>query len=334
MGNSIVAMSDPYDVCGLPSIRRQVSNTLGEGLEEMLDGFEKEEAKATALFKQYDADASGTLELAELKKLLDTLELPLEDEQYKKYITAMFGQCDVDGSGKIEFREFMKLFRKIFVDKMRQKTHAKKATAQFMKADFVEQQRALFFSYDLDGSGKIDSEEFKNAMEKMGHNMDSDSWKDVVAELKVDGDHDGLITFDEWLHFARKFLGDDKAQRKLRKRVKQELSKLQEAEAWEKFYEYDRDGSGYLEASELREMLGELQLQLTDEQWTALTNNVIDKADHADSIGTQDGQLDFQEFLYFYRKCLRGEDARQSWKESVQARYANEDLNFLSGLDS
>jgi len=327
---------DAYDVGGLPSIRRQVSPTLGAGIEDMMEGFEKEEAKATALFKQYDADSSGTLETAELKTLLDTLELPLEEEQYQKYVQAMFKSCDADGSGRIEFREFMKLFRKIFVDKVRQANHSKKMQNQFMNDALIQEQRELFFRYDEDNSGEIELGEFRKALESEGKlKVDDDHWEDVIAELKVDEDHDGKITFDEWLHFARKFLGEkNQSGKKLQKKVKHELSKVQEAEAWEKFYQYDVDGSGHLDTCELRQLLAEVQLEFTDEQWEHLFKDILNKAEESGKGEKQDGKLDFQEFLYFYKKCLRGEKARKSWKEKLDIRHAKAETNFLQGFDS
>jgi len=320
-------MSDPYDLAGLPSIRRQVSPTLGAGVEEMIDGFEKEEAKAASLFRQHDSSGNGELEADELKRMLDTLGMPLEDAQYTKYVNSMFLHCDSDGSGSISFREFMKLFRKVFVDKTRQKQHVKKASNKVMKAEVVEKQREIFFRFDLDNSGKIELEEFRTVMsQEYKVELDDDAWREVVHEIGVDQDGDSAITFDEWLHFARKFLIPEAGLKKLRKRVKKELTKHQEAHAWEKFYQYDKDGSGSLDRNELRAMLEEMELQLTDEQWEALIGSVIDKADAKNN--STDQLMDFEEFLYFYRKCLRGEGARRAWRDSVVNRYQQAEFDF------
>jgi len=45
-----------------------------------LQGFEKEEEKATQLFKEVDADKSGKIERPELEKLLASLDIGLDDE--------------------------------------------------------------------------------------------------------------------------------------------------------------------------------------------------------------------------------------------------------------
>lgn len=290
-------------------------------------------AKAAALFRQHDSSGNGELEADELKKMLDTLGLPLEDLQYAKYVNSMFRHCDVDGSGSISFREFMKLFRKVFVDKTRQKQHVKKASNSFMKADVLEKQRELFFRFDTDNSGAVSLEEFRVAMDQeYSLQLDDDCWREVVQELGVDQDGDSNISFDEWLHFARKFLEPEAGLKRLRSRVKKSLTRHQEAQAHEKFYQFDQDGSGLLDRAELRAMLAELDFDLTDEQWEGLAGSVIDKADaHAKST---DGQMEFEEFLYFYRKCLRGEAARRAWRDSVQDRYQQAEFNYLAGLDS
>ena len=46
----------------------------------MLEGFEKQEAEATKLYREVDSDQSGMIEKAELTTLLGQLNIGLEDE--------------------------------------------------------------------------------------------------------------------------------------------------------------------------------------------------------------------------------------------------------------
>lgn len=57
--------------------------------------------KAVEMFKKYDRDASGTIEVNELKQLL-------KDVGYKNSLQDALKVLDKDGNGKISFPEFLK----------------------------------------------------------------------------------------------------------------------------------------------------------------------------------------------------------------------------------
>jgi len=322
-------MGDPYDLSGLPPLGRAVSTTLGAGLDDLMDGFEKEEQKAKEMFKEVDKDKSGKLEEPELKELLGRLDIGLDDAVFEKYVKELFKHVDADGSGTIEFKEFMEVYRKIFMDKAHREKHIKKIQKKYMKPDDVKAAREAFFAYDLDSSGEIELEEMKKVLEECGVKLDADGWKQVVQEIcdSCDDDHDGKVSFDEFLHFYRKHLSGGDQQKKLKKKVNRKLKKDEEMEAMDKFYELDKDGSGSLDKTELKGLVENLGLDLTSEQYETLVANVFDKGD-------KDGDqlLDFEEFLYFYKRCLRGEDARRKWTEKVKLRYQDEALNYQCGL--
>ena len=71
------------------------STSMADGLEDMMAGFEKQEAEATKLFKEADADKSGSIEKKELTKLLGDLNIGLEDEHVSlsKWFTCLSHIC-------------------------------------------------------------------------------------------------------------------------------------------------------------------------------------------------------------------------------------------------
>ena len=194
-----------------------------------------------------------------------------------------------------------------------------------------------------------------------------------VAEACDDGKHDDKVTFDEakmhgqgplrwmahivlcvrwqFLHFYRKFLGSDEDKKKLKKKVNKKLNKVEYDEAHKQFcevpcalssirmthpvrWQLDKDNSGTLDKAELRPLLDRLQVSLSTEQYDALVEHVLKTADGQDG-GASDGVLDFTEFLYFYKRCLRSSDAVKKWEEKVQLRYNGpnaDQMNYEMGL--
>jgi len=76
-----------------------------------------------------------------------------------------------------------------------------------------------------------------------------------ITEACDDGKHDDKVTFDEFLHFYRKFLGSDEDKAKLKKKVNKKLNKKEYEEAHKKFTELDKDGNGTLDKKEFRNLL-------------------------------------------------------------------------------
>ena len=229
------------------------------------------------------------------------------------------------------------LAMQIFIDKAQREKHATKVKNKYMGADAVKAARESFFAYDLDGSGEIEMIEFKKLLEQVGVKFTSDLWDGVLKEIAAscdDGKHDDKVTFDEFLHFYRQFLGSDEDKKKLKKKVNKKLGKIEYDDAHRRFCELDLDKSGTLDKAELRPLLDLLQVSLSAEQYEALVDHVLATADGQDG-GASDGVLDFTEFLYFYKRCLRSRDAVKKWEEKVQVRYngANaEQMNYEMGL--
>lgn len=174
----------------------------------------------------------------------------------------------------------------------------------------------------------------KKVLEEAGAKLDADGWQQVVTELMEDEESNDdkknfeiKVSFDEYLQFYRRFLCSDESVVSLKKRVKRKLSKAESEIAQQKFAALDKDNSGTLDKAELKPLIQSLNVSLTDEQFNHVVANVLEKGD-----GNNDGVLDFEEFLYFYKRCLRSSDACKKWEEKLQVRYQDPELNYLAGL--
>ena len=82
---------------------------------EILSSHEKTIDTAQTMFRGFDKNNSGSLDLSEVNQLIDKLNNdvglpPLKDERIMK---ALFNKFDIDGTGALEEREFVNLFAAI-----------------------------------------------------------------------------------------------------------------------------------------------------------------------------------------------------------------------------
>lgn len=139
----------------------------------------------------------------------------------------------------------------------------------------IESLRCAFELFDTDGSGAISSSELGAVMRKLGHEPTQDELNDVINEHDADGS--GQIEFQEFCVLMAEQMTDAN---------KEET--LQAA-----FNTFDKDGSGYISRSELREVMKSLGENLTDEDIDEMMNE-------ADSDG--DGTISFAEFVKMMSK--------------------------------
>ena len=135
-------------------------------------------------------------------------------------------------------------------------------------ADFKE----AFSLFDQNGDGTIRTRELGIVMRSLGQNPTAAELQDMVNEVGADGN--GTIDFPEFLTImARKFA------------TKTDDS---EDELREAFKVFDKDGDGFISASELRHVMVNLGERLTDEE-------VDEMVREADIDG--DGQINYEEFV-------------------------------------
>merc|ERR1712066_83007 len=149
---------------------------------------------------------------------------------------------------------------------------------QTMSADDIpkEQQALLkqcFDRFDSQKNGCISAEAVGGILSMMGLKFSRDELKGIIQEIDIDGS--GEIEFEEFLVLAAKFLmEEDEAD------IQKELK--------EAFRLYDKEGNGYITTSILREILREIDPNLSEDE----LDEMIDEID-----GDRSGTVDFDEFM-------------------------------------
>merc|ERR1712195_288204 len=104
-------------------------------------------------FGLFDADASGSIDVRELKAAMRALGFEIKNEELKK----MVADVDTDGSGMIEFGEFLEMM----TGKMGEKDSREDIENEELQ-DMISQA-------DKDGDGEINLDEFYRIMKKKGN---------------------------------------------------------------------------------------------------------------------------------------------------------------------
>merc|ERR1712164_19124 len=134
------------------SRRRAMKKKPGQLSDEQLD--EIREA-----FSLFDSDASGMIDIRELKAAMRALGFEVKNEELKKMVT----DIDNDGNGTIEFSEFLMMM----TAKMGEKD-TREAEELGENIDDEELQD-MINQADRDGDGEINIDEFYRIMKKKGN---------------------------------------------------------------------------------------------------------------------------------------------------------------------
>merc|ERR1712147_310258 len=126
--------------------RRGAKKKPGQLTDEQLD--EIREA-----FSLFDADASGMIDIRELKAAMRALGFEVKNEELKK----MVADIDGDGNGTIEFGEFLQMM----TGNMGEKDSRENIDDEELQ-DMINQA-------DRDGDGEINIDEFYRIMKKKGN---------------------------------------------------------------------------------------------------------------------------------------------------------------------
>uniref|UniRef100_A0A7S1CIC3 EF-hand domain-containing protein n=1 Tax=Bicosoecida sp. CB-2014 TaxID=1486930 RepID=A0A7S1CIC3_9STRA len=81
---------------------------------------EEQMAAAKLQFDSFDSDSSGTINKAELRTLLGTLDLNFSDAMFDAYVQTAFRDADRDLSGDLDFEEFQKIYAGIIFESRKQ----------------------------------------------------------------------------------------------------------------------------------------------------------------------------------------------------------------------
>ena len=148
-----------------------------------------DEARALAVFKYYDKDSNGDLEISELGPLIADLGLDQTD------VLANLDAWDIDHSGTISFAEF---YRHIWHYNSKDELAIKRGEAAISKGTAIltkaERAKIIFDAIDADGSGMLELQELKSLLTVWGVPP-----RDAELSLQQhDVDGDGKIDLQEF----------------------------------------------------------------------------------------------------------------------------------------
>ncbi|ERL86654.1 hypothetical protein D910_04060 [Dendroctonus ponderosae] len=150
--------------------------------------------------------------------------------------------------------------------------------ADELPAEQIAVLRKAFEAFDSQKSGSIPCDMVADILRLMGQPFDKRILEELIDEVDADRaavPESGRLEFEEFVTLAAKFIveEDDEAMQK----------ELKEA-----FRLYDKEGNGYIPTSCLREILRELDDQLTDRELDMMIEEI-------DTDGS--GTVDFDEFM-------------------------------------
>uniref|UniRef100_A0A182J6V0 EF-hand domain-containing protein n=1 Tax=Anopheles atroparvus TaxID=41427 RepID=A0A182J6V0_ANOAO len=133
--------------------------------------------------------------------------------------------------------------------------------------------RNAFNAFDQEKKGCIGTQMVGTILSMLGHQLDDKMLKEIIDEVDADGS--GELEFEEFVTLAARFMVEEDAEA-----MQQELK--------EAFRLYDKEGNGYITTQVLREILKELDDNLTNEDLDMMIEEI-------DSDGS--GTVDFDEFM-------------------------------------
>ncbi|CAF0764636.1 unnamed protein product [Rotaria sordida] len=131
-------------------------------------------------FDLFDRDKSGTISLSELEQVLIALNFKPTDSLVRKVMKEM----DIDGNGSVEFDEFVKVMKNVYERKFTD-----------------DEMRRVFKCFDIDGSGYVTADELHEILKRLNRDISKNQIREVINE--VDMDHDGKISYEEFVHIIQ-----------------------------------------------------------------------------------------------------------------------------------
>jgi len=145
--------------------------------------------------------------------------------------------------------------------------------ADELSKDQVVMLRKAFDMFDKEKKGVINTNMVATILRSLGQTFEENDLKDLIDEIDSDGS--GELEFEEFTGLAAKFLGEEDAEA-----MQQELR--------EAFRLYDKEGNGYINVSDLREILRALDDAVGEDELDEMITEI-------DTDGS--GTVDFDEFL-------------------------------------
>jgi calmodulin len=229
------------------------------------------------MFDLYDISKTGFMGAMPLTRCMRAIGYNPTTTEIDKMLT----EFDSNRNKEVDFQSFLSLIAKYKKtrgppEKRRIAKGAKKGVSvtKELTTEEITEYREMYDLFDEDKSGAIDAEELGKVMRALGHFPTNAEIQKVVDEVDEDGS--GVVEFSEFLVLMVKY------------KQTHEPEDDPDAELLRAFQVFDKDGSGYITADELRDFLTRMGEPLTDDE-------VDDLLRQADLDG--DGQISYEEFV-------------------------------------
>ncbi|XP_023016533.1 troponin C, isoallergen Bla g 6.0101 isoform X2 [Leptinotarsa decemlineata] len=146
-----------------------------------------------------------------------------------------------------------------------------------LEKDQIRMLKSTFDAFDVDRKGYIDADMIGTIMDMLGTHVMEEELEEIIDEIDEDGN--GEVSFEEFANLAARFLVEEEEEEEDTEAIQTELKGA--------FRLYDREGNGFITIEVLREILRELDDNLTEDD----LDNMVDEID-TDGSGT----VDWEEF--------------------------------------
>lgn len=123
--------------------------------------------------------------------------------------------------------------------------------AVVVSKDKVPAMRKMFSLIDRDGSGMISKDELKELLYSQGYYPSETELETMMGE--IDSDNSGEIDFEEFVSYC--------VRRRMSRTVSQETKEIKDA-----FKYFDKNGDGFITATEIKQVMNELGQEISEEQ--------------------------------------------------------------------
>ncbi|XP_075262918.1 neo-calmodulin-like [Convolutriloba macropyga] len=130
------------------------------------------------VFNDFDADASGSVNVSELKSMLQALGQNVSQRELKE----LMDEVDADGSGEISFDEFCEMM-------------AKKISEQG-EVDIETQLQEIFRMFDRKEQGYVTFNDLKQILKMLSIKLPDEKVREMMVEASSAGDD--RVTFDDF----------------------------------------------------------------------------------------------------------------------------------------
>merc|ERR1740129_274247 len=240
------------------------------------------------IFVRYDKDDSGALCIDEVEAMLREFGLMTKSVQERDEIRRILHNNDADGDGEFSFSEFLELVR---------------AFRQYLQDKKHDEQLACFEKYDKDKNGSLGAHEISILLADLGLMPKNRAEQDELVYLmnSVDTDASGNVQFSEFQLLCQRV--DEKLkclryETEVAHAINSGFSEKRMLDIRFIFETIDADGSGKLDASEVRTALTMMRKDIS--------NDTFEKA-FSTLDADNSGHLNFLEFLGFLQLMRDGE---------------------------